>query len=64
VCTGRTKPRDIVRLEEALADRLTAPVEIRLLRKTARGESGEIAIGFDSLDGLNALLDKLGVTER
>ena len=55
------KPRDIVRLEEALADKLTATVEIRVLRKTRRGEQGEIAISFDSLDELNGLLDKLGV---
>jgi ParB family chromosome partitioning protein len=60
----REKPRDIVRLEEALADRLTAAVEIRVLRKTKRGEQGEIAIAFDSLDGLNGLLDKLGVIEH
>lgn len=58
------KPRDIVRLEEALADRLTASVEIRVLRKTKRGEQGEIAIAFDSLDELNGLLDKLGATDR
>ena len=58
------KSRDIVRLEEALADRLTASVEIRVLRKTPRGEQGEIAISFGSLDELNGLLDKLGVTER
>jgi ParB family chromosome partitioning protein len=58
------KPRDIVRLEEALADKLTATVEIRVLRKTRRGEQGEIAISFDSLDELNGLLDKLGVTEH
>ncbi len=60
----RDKPRDIVRLEEALADRLTAAVEIRVKRKTRRGEQGEIAISFGSLDELNGLLDKLGVTER
>jgi len=58
------KPRDIVRLEEALADLLTAAVEIRVQRKTKRGEQGEIAIAFSSLDELNGLLDKLGVTER
>ena len=58
------KSRDIVRLEEALADRLTAAVEIRVQRKTKRGEQGEIAIAFGSLDELNGLLDKLGVTER
>ena len=54
------KPRDIARLETALADRLTAAVEIRVKRRTARGEQGEIAIAFDSLDELNGLLDKLG----
>ena len=58
------KSRDIVRLEEALADRLTASVEIRVQRKTRRGEQGEIAILFGSLDELNGLLDKLGVNER
>ena len=58
------KSRDIVRLEESLADRLAATVEIRVLRKTQRGEHGEIAIGFSSLDELSGLLDKLGVGER
>ena len=58
------KSRDIVRLEEQLADTLTADVEIRVQRKTRRGEQGEIAIRFSSLDELNGLLDKLGVTER
>jgi ParB family chromosome partitioning protein len=58
------KSRDIVRLEEQLADSLTAEVEIRVQRKTRRGEQGEIAIRFSSLDELNGLLDKLGVTER
>ena len=60
----KDKPRDIVRLEEALADKLTATVEIRVLRKTKRGEQGEIAIAFDSLDELNGLLDKLGIGDR
>jgi ParB family transcriptional regulator, chromosome partitioning protein len=58
-----TKPRDLLRLEERLADALTASVEIRLQRKSARGQAGEIAIRFGSLDELNGLLDKLGVTE-
>ena len=60
----KDKPRDIVRLEEALADKLTATVEIRVLRKTRRGEQGEIAISFGSLDELNGLLDKLGVGDH
>ena len=58
------KPREIVRLESALADALTAPVEIRVKKRTQRGERGEIAIRFDSLDELDALLDKLGVPSR
>jgi ParB family transcriptional regulator, chromosome partitioning protein len=58
------KARDIVRLEEALADKLTAPVDIRVLRRTRHGEQGEIAIGFGSLEALNGLLDKLGIAER
>jgi ParB family chromosome partitioning protein len=60
---AQAKPRDIVRLEERLADALTAAVEIRLQRRTRRGEQGEIAIRFDTLDELNGLLDKLGAGE-
>lgn len=52
---------DVKRLEECLADWLTAPVDIRIKRKTRRGEQGEIAIGFGSLDELNGLLERLGV---
>ena len=65
--SARAKPeksRDITRLEEALADKLTAQVDIRVQRKTKWGEQGEIAVAFGSLDELNGLLDKLGVTER
>jgi ParB family transcriptional regulator, chromosome partitioning protein len=58
------KSRDITRLEEALADKLTAQVDIRVQRKTKWGEQGEIAVAFGSLEELNGLLDKLGVTER
>jgi ParB family chromosome partitioning protein len=67
---GKTaaKGRDIARLEEKLADQLAAVVEIRLKRRAKPGkkgsEPGEIAIRFESLDELNGLLDKLGVTER
>jgi len=60
----KDKSRDIVRLEEQLADALTAQVEIRILRSTRRGDQGEVAISFGSLDELNGLLDKLGLTER
>jgi ParB family chromosome partitioning protein len=38
-------------------------VEIRVKRRTRRGEQGEIAIAFGSLDELNGLLDKLGAAE-
>ena len=61
---GKTaKARDIVRLEVKLADALAAAVDIRIKRRTARGESGEIAIAFGSLDELNGLLERLGVVE-
>ncbi|MGL6112622.1 MAG: ParB/RepB/Spo0J family partition protein, partial [Rubrivivax sp.] len=60
----KDKSRDLVRLEEQLADALAAAVEIRVHRKTKRGEQGEIAISFDSLDELNGLLDKLGAKDR
>jgi ParB family chromosome partitioning protein len=60
----KDKPRDLVRLEEQLADVLAASVEIRVHRKTKRGDQGEIAIAFDSLEELNGLLDRLGIGER
>jgi ParB family chromosome partitioning protein len=59
----KDKPRDLVRIEERLADALAAAVEIRVLRRTKRGDQGEIAIAFDSLDELSGLLEKLGVAE-
>ncbi|MCK6425471.1 MAG: ParB/RepB/Spo0J family partition protein [Burkholderiaceae bacterium] len=60
---GRERPRDIARIEEQLADRLTARVEIRLDARSRGGTSGEVAIAFGSLDELNGLLDKLGLQE-
>ncbi len=57
------KPRDVLRLEERLADTLAAPVDIRLLKKTRRGQSGEIAIRFESLEALNGVLQRLGIDE-
>ncbi len=57
------RSRDIERLEERLADLLTAPVEIRVKRRTRRGEQGEVAIAFGSLDELQGLLQKLGAAE-
>ncbi len=53
------KSRDVLRLEEELSDLLTAQVEIRVKKKTKRGEQGEVAISFGSLDELNGLLQKL-----
>jgi len=53
------KSRDVLRLEEELSDLLTAQVEIRVRKKTKRGEQGEVAISFGSLDELNGLLQKL-----
>lgn len=53
------KPRDLLRIEEELADLLTAPIEIRVKKRTKRGEQGEVAIAFGSLDELNGLIDKL-----
>jgi ParB family transcriptional regulator, chromosome partitioning protein len=58
------KSRDLLRLEERLSDALTATVEIRLQRRTARGEPGEIAIRFGSMEELNGLLDKLGAKDH
>jgi len=58
------KPRDIARIESELSDHLTAPVEIRVKRRGKRGEAGEVAIRFDSLDELNGLLARLGLAER
>jgi ParB family transcriptional regulator, chromosome partitioning protein len=58
------KPRDIARLEEQLADRLTADVEIRVLKRHKNGnQSGEVAIAFGSLDELSGLLEKLGAAD-
>jgi ParB family chromosome partitioning protein len=54
-----SKSRDIARLEEELADLLTAAVEIRLKKRAGRGEQGEVAIAFGSLDELGGLLDRL-----
>jgi ParB family chromosome partitioning protein len=60
----KEKSGDIARLEEQLADKLAAAVEIRLLKKTRHGESGEVAISFASLDELNGLLERLGLGEE
>ena len=54
------KTRDVLRLEEELADALGATVEVRVKKRTKKGgQSGELAIHFDSLDALSGILDKL-----
>jgi len=53
------KSRDLQRIEEALSDLLTAPVQIHVRKRTKRGEQGEVTIAFGSLDELNGLIDKL-----
>jgi ParB family transcriptional regulator, chromosome partitioning protein len=59
----KEKRGDLARLEEQLADKLAAVVEIRMLKKTRHGESGEIAISFGSNDELGGLLERLGLSE-
>jgi ParB family chromosome partitioning protein len=59
--TKHEKPRDLQRIEHELSDALTAKVEIRVKKRTKRGEQGEVAIGFGSLEELNGLLTKLGL---
>ncbi len=56
----KTKPvqqpdRDLVRLEEELADRLAAPVKIKVNPKGV----GSVTLNFGSLDQLDGLLSKL-----
>jgi ParB family chromosome partitioning protein len=62
--TKHEKPRDLLRIEHELSDALTANVEIRIKKRTKRGEQGEVAISFGSLDELNGLLTKLGLGQR
>jgi ParB family chromosome partitioning protein len=54
------KPSYLVHLEEQLADRLATAVEIRVKRRSRRGEQAEIAIAFGSPEELIGLLDRLG----
>jgi len=60
------KSRDLLRVEEELADLLAAEVEVRIKKRTRRGgkveESGELAIHFGSLDALNGLIDRIRQT--
>ena len=59
----KEKSRDIKRVEEELADLLTAEVEVRIKKRVKRHgrveEMGELAIQFGSLDELNGLIDRL-----
>jgi ParB family chromosome partitioning protein len=58
---AQAKSGDLKRTEEELSDRLTAAVQVRV-KKTARDgaiQSGELAIGFGSLDALNGLIERL-----
>ena len=59
----KEKSRDVRRVEEELADLLTAEVEVRVKKRVKRHgrieELGEIAIQFGSLDALNGLIDRL-----
>lgn len=57
--TLHKKDADIRHLEENLADRLAAPVEIRIKKRTKRGDQGELVIGFGSLDELDGILSKM-----
>ncbi|MDM0052818.1 ParB/RepB/Spo0J family partition protein [Variovorax sp. J22R115] len=60
------KSRDLLRVEEELADLLAAEVEVRIKKRSKRGgrieESGELAIHFGSLDALNGLIDRIRQT--
>jgi ParB family chromosome partitioning protein len=58
---AKAKPRDLLRIEDALSDALAAKVEVRVKKRTSRGEQGEVAIAFGSLDELNGLLARLGL---
>jgi len=63
--SGQTgeKSRDLERVEEELADLLTAEVEVRIKKRSKRGgkieESGELAIHFGSIDALNGLIERI-----
>ena len=60
------KSRDMVRVEQELADLLTAEVEVRLKKRLKRNgkmeQSGELVIHFGSIDALNGLIDRIRQT--
>ncbi|GAB3361885.1 MULTISPECIES: ParB/RepB/Spo0J family partition protein [Giesbergeria] len=59
----RTKPRDLLRLEEELSDLLMAAVEVRVKKRVRRAgqldDVGELVIQFGSTEALNGLIDRL-----
>ena len=66
--TSSAKPKavksgDLLRVEEALSDLLTATVEVRVKKRVKRNgrleEVGEVSIGFGSMDELNGLIERL-----
>ena len=63
-----TKSRDVVRIEEQLADHLSAAVELRMNKKKrgagAQPQAGEIAIAFNSLDELEGVLQRIQGSSR
>jgi ParB family transcriptional regulator, chromosome partitioning protein len=61
---NRQKGRDIDRIEQQLSDLFSAAVEVRVKKRTSKGEAGEIAIAFASLDELNGLLTRLGHAQQ
>ena len=60
---SETKSRDLLRVEEELADLLTAAVDIRLKKRSKRNgkleQGGELAIHFGSIEALNGLIDRI-----
>ena len=53
------KPRDLLNLEEELSDLFAATVEIRVLKRGKKDQSGELAIAFGSLDALQGVIERL-----
>ena len=59
----RSKPGDVLRVEEALSDLLMATVEVRVKKRVKRQgrleDVGELSIAFASMDELNGLIERL-----
>jgi ParB family transcriptional regulator, chromosome partitioning protein len=60
---AKPKSGDVLRVEQELADLLMASVEVRVKKRVKRHgrleDTGELAIGFASLDELNGLIERL-----